>query len=248
MCGLKATQVRSLRVEFLETNKNKNPGVRCMQSHLDQCRHNMVEQQVRPWDVLDDKVLNTLQFIPRDQYVPSQYTDLAYADTAIPLNAQQYMMHPILEGRLLQLLDIQPEDKVLEIGTGSGFLTACLANLAGHVDSVEIDAELAESATQRLQKHAIDNVNIRCGNGLELANPNIKYDVIVLTGSVSEAPENLKQALTPKGRIFVVSGAAPAMQARILTRTTENDWADEVFFETVLPPLVHGEAKPTFTF
>jgi protein-L-isoaspartate(D-aspartate) O-methyltransferase len=208
----------------------------------------MVEQQVRPWDVLDDRVLHTLQAIPRDLYVPSQYTSLAYADTAIPLNTQQCMMHPIIEGRLLQLLEIQPEDNVLEIGTGSGFLTACLASLACHVESVEIDAELAEAAKQRLQKHDIQNVSISCGNGLQLANPNIKYNVIVLTGSVSEIPQNLKQALAPKGRMFVVSGAAPAMQAQVLTRTTENDWANEIVFETVLASLTHGEAKPGFTF
>jgi len=219
-----------------------------MQSHLDQCRHNMVEQQVRPWDVLDDKVLNTLQKIPRDQFVPTQYTNLAYADTAIPLNAQQHMMHPILEGRILQLLDIQAEDEVLEIGTGSGFLTACLANLACHVDSVEIDKDLAETAKQRLHKHTIENVAVSCGNGLELSNPNKKYDVIVLTGSVCDIPEQLKQALTPNGRLFAVTGSAPAMQAHVLTRTTENDWADEVVFETVVQALTHGETKPSFNF
>jgi len=219
-----------------------------MQSHLDQCRYNMVEQQVRPWDVLDDKVLNTLEQIPRDQYVPSQYSNLAYADTAIPLNNQQHMMHPILEGRILQLLDIQPEDNVLEVGTGSGFLTACLAHLACHVESVEIDADLAEAAQQRLQKHAIQNVSISCGNGLELNNPNIKYNVIVLTGSVSEVPEKFTQSLAQNGRMFVVTGSAPAMQAHVITRTGDNCWADESIFETVLQPLVHGEARPKFNF
>jgi len=219
-----------------------------MQSHLDQCRYNMVEQQVRPWDVLDDKVLKTLEQIPRDQYVPEQYANLAYADTAIPLNDQQKMMHPILEGRLLQLLDIQPEDNVLEIGTGSGFVTACLAHLACHVESIEIDADLAEAAQQRLQQHSINNVTINCGNGLELSNPNIKYDVIALTGSVSEIPEQFKQSLAQNGRMFVVTGTAPAMQAHVITRTDDNSWADETIFETVLQPLTHGEAKPDFSF
>ena len=219
-----------------------------MQSHLDQCRYNMVEQQVRPWDVLDDKVLNTLEQIPRDQYVPSQYTNLAYADTAIPLNDQQKMMHPILEGRLLQLLDIQPEDNVLEIGTGSGFVTACLAHLACHVESIEIDTELAEAAQQRLQQHSINNVTISCGNGLEPGNPNIKYNVIVLTGSVSEIPQQLKQMLAQNGRMFVVVGSAPAMQAHIITRIDDDNWADETIFETVLQPLTYGEARPAFNF
>jgi len=219
-----------------------------MQSHLDQCRYNMVEQQVRPWDVLDNKVLNTLEQIPRDQYVPSQYANLAYADTAIPLNDQQKMMHPILEGRLLQLLDIQPEDNVLEIGTGSGFVTACLANLACHVESIEIDADLAEAAQQRLQQHSINNVTISCGNGLELHNPNIKYNVIVLTGSVSEIPQQLKRSLVHNGRMFVVTGSAPAMQAHVISRTDDNNWEDETIFETVLQPLTYGESKPTFNF
>jgi len=219
-----------------------------MQSHLDQCRYNMVEQQVRPWDVLDDKVLNTLEQIPRDQYVPSQYTNLAYADTAIPLNDQQKMMHPILEGRLLQLLDIQPEDNVLEIGTGSGFVTACLAHLACHVESIEIDAELAAAAQQRLQQHSILNATVSCGNGLELNNPNIKYNVIVLTGSVNEIPQQLKQALAQNGRMFIVTGSAPAMQAHVIRRTDDNNWEDDIVFETVLQPLTYGEAKPTFNF
>ncbi len=121
-----------------------------MQSHLEQSHYNMVEQQIRPWDVLDSKVLNTLEQIPRDAYVPSKYTNLAYADTAIPLNSEQHMMHPILEGRILQLMDIQPEDNILEIGTGSGFLTACLAQLGCHVDSIEIDQKLFQQAEKVL--------------------------------------------------------------------------------------------------
>jgi len=219
-----------------------------MQSHLDECRHNMVEQQVRPWDVLDDKVLNTLEQIPRDKFVPSQYINLAYADTAIPLNDQECMMHPVVEGRLLQLLNIQPEDDVLEIGTGSGFLTACLANLACHVDSIEIDSTLAEAAQQRLAEQSIQNVNIRTGDGLAPSDSDKKYDVIVLTGSVSEVPEQFKQALEINGRMFVVTGSAPAMQAHLITRTSESDWSDEVIFETVLQSLIHGEAKPDFSF
>ena len=219
-----------------------------MQSHLDECRHNMVEQQVRPWDVLDDKVLNTLQKIPRDQFVPDQYKNLAYADTAIPLNDQQHMMHPVVEGRILQLLDIQPEDDVLEIGTGSGFLTACLANLGCHVDSIEIDEALADTARKNLAQQSIENVNLSTGDGLEFSDSSKKYDVIVLTGSVSEIPENLMQALSINGRMFVVTGSAPAMQAHLLTRSSENNCCDDIIFETVLQALVHGEAKPDFEF
>lgn len=219
-----------------------------MSSHLDQCRYNMVEQQVRPWDVLDDKVLNTLEIIPRDQYVPAQYLNLAYADTAIPLNDSQNMMHPIIEGRLLQLLDIQPEDNILEIGTGSGYLTACLANMACHVESVEIDEGLANRAAQILLEQGVFNINLSCSNGLALADMNEKYNIIVLTGAINDIPQAFKNALTVNGRMFAVEGSAPAMTAHIITRTGDNEWSDEIVFETVLKPLIHGEKKPEFKF
>lgn len=217
-----------------------------MPSHLDQCRYNMVEQQVRPWDVLDDNVLHILETIHRDQYVPAQYLNLAYADTAIPLNDSQEMMHPIIEGRLLQLLDIQAEDDVLEIGTGSGYLTACLANLACHVDSVEIDETLAKQAAQTLLEQGVFNIGLSCADGLDLPDTNKKYNVIVLTGSVTEIPMVFKKALADNGRMFVVAGSAPVMTAHIIRRTGDNEWSDETIFETVLKPLVHGEQKPEF--
>ncbi len=218
-----------------------------MQSHLEQCRQNMVEHQVRPWDVLDDKVLETLNQVPRDHYVPDQYRNLAYADTAIPLNATQFMMHPVVEGRLLQALDIQPDDAILEIGTGSGYLTACMAHLGNQVDSIEIDEALAKSAETKLQQQGVNNVSLSCGNGLEVA-ADKRYDVIAVTGSVGEIPSQLKEALNINGRMFIVDGEAPAMQAHLITRTGDNDWADQVLFETVLETLVHGEKPASFEF
>ncbi len=219
-----------------------------MPSHLDQCRYNMVEQQVRPWDVLDDKVLNVLEKIPRDQYVPEKYKGLSYADTAIPLNATQKMMHPIIEGRILQLLNIQPEDDVLEIGTGSGYLTACLASLACHVDSIEIDEELLDLAAKTLLAQGILNVNLSCDNGLKLSNADKKYNIVVLTGAVNQIPQAFRNALAIHGKMFVVAGKSPVMEAHIITRKNNNEWKDEVIFETELTPLVHGEQKPEFTF
>ena len=219
-----------------------------MPSHLDQCRYNMVEQQVRPWDVLDDNVLNTLESIHRDQYVPAQYLNLAYADTAIPLNKTANMLHPIIEGRLLQLLDIQPEDDVLEVGTGSGYLTACLASLACHVDSVEIDESLAKQAAQILLEQGVFNISLSCADGLDLPETNKKYNIIVLSGSVGEIPMAFKKALADNGKMFVVVGDAPVMTAHIIRRTGDNEWSDETIFETVLKPLVHGEQKPEFKF
>ena len=218
-----------------------------MQSHLEQCRHNMVEQQVRPWDVLDSKVLNTLDQIPRDQYVPRQYVNLAYADTAIPLNDNACMMHPVMEGRLLQSLDIQPDEKILEVGTGSGYLTACLAHLGGHVDSIEIDEALANQATQTLQQQGISNASVSSGSGLDISATN-RYDVIALTGSTTEVPENLKLALRKNGRMFVISGHSPVMIARLVTRTGDNDWSIIDLFDTDLPALAHGETAEEFKF
>jgi len=219
-----------------------------MSSHLEQARYNMVEQQVRPWDVLNDKVLNTLETIPRDQYVPAQYLNLAYADTAIPLNESQKMLHPIIEGRILQLLNIQPEDDVLEIGTGSGYLTACIANLACHVESIEIDEALAKRAAQTLLEQGIFNISLSIGDGLESSAINKKYNHIILTGAVADIPQSLKNALKDKGKMFVVTGNAPAMTAHIITRTADDKWSDEVVFETVIKPLVHGEKKAEFKF
>lgn len=233
---------------FKRTKSANTLGEYNMPSHLEQCRYNMVEQQVRPWDVLDNKVLDTLEQIPRDQYVPTQYTNLAYADTAIPLNDTQSMMHPVIEGRLLQLLDIQAKDNILEIGTGSGYLTACLAHLGNHVDSVEIDETLANKAAQTLLEQGIFNISLSCANGLELPDSRQQYNVIVLTGSVSEVPGVFKNALAINGRLFVVDGKAPAMQAHLITRKSETEWVDTCVFETVLQPLLHGEPAPVFQF
>lgn len=219
-----------------------------MQSHLEQCRQNMVEHQVRPWDVLDDKVLNILEQVPRDQFVPEKYQNLAYADTAIPLNSQVTMMHPVVEGRILQAVNIQPEDNILEIGTGSGYLSACLAHLGSHVDSFEIDTQLAQQARSSLQNAGYDNVAVIDGNGLEASNLNKRYDAIAVTGSVCDIPDELKLAMNIGGRMFIVSGNAPAMQAHILTRTAERDWSDIVLFETVQDRLVSGEKAPCFEF
>ncbi len=218
-----------------------------MQSHLEQCRHNMVEQQVRPWDVLDDRVLDTLTDVPRDQYVPAKYRNLAYADTAIPLGENAAMMHPVVEGRLLQALTIQPEDMILEIGTGSGYLTACLANLGCHVDSIEISQTLATEAEKKLQQQGVNNAEVKCGNGLALE-ADKQYDVIVVTGSISEVSDDLLNALKPMGRMFVVTGNAPAMDAHLITRSGENDWADQILFETVQSRLEHGEKPAEFKF
>lgn len=217
-------------------------------NNLHQAHHNMVEQQVRPWDVLDDRVLQTLTQLSRSEYVPVIYKALAYADTAIPLAHGEVMMHPVVEGRMLQSLNIQALDDVLEIGTGTGYVTACLARLAAHVDSIDIHDDFTQAATIRLKAHGITNVTLTTGDATLGPVAGKTWDVIVFTGAVNEVPQAYKQALRMHGRLFVITGEDPVMQARIITRTGENAWADHVLFETSLRPLQHAEKKKQFVF
>ncbi|MFW2373850.1 MAG: protein-L-isoaspartate O-methyltransferase family protein [Gammaproteobacteria bacterium] len=211
-------------------------------------RHNMVEQQVRPWEVLNPIVLNTLEQIPRENFVPSQYKNLAYADTEIPLGNGFGMMHPVVEGRILQLLDIQPQEDILEIGTGSGFLTACLGHLGHHVTSIEIDETLSQTAAERLVEHGILNVSLVVDDATNTDNLNQQYDVIAITGAMYELPIVFKQALKPGGRLFVITGESPTMEARLITRTDEDSWSDQMIFEYDLKPLIHAEKGKQFIF
>ena len=217
-------------------------------NNLHQAHHNMVEQQVRPWDVLDDRVLQTLTRVSRADYVPTAYQSLAYADTAIPLAHNEIMTHPIVEGRMLQALNIQPMDAVLEIGTGSGYLTACLAHLASHVESIDIHPEFTQAAAVKLKAHNIYNVTLHTGDAMIGPAAEKNWDVIVFTGSVNEIPIAYKSALRINGRMFVIAGDAPVMQARLITRTGDQAWADHVLFETSLQSLRHAEKKKQFVF
>ena len=215
---------------------------------LAQARHNMVEQQVRPWDVLDSKVLDILERMPRDAFTPEAYQGLAYADTKIPLGNGHFMMHPILEGRLLQALDLQPEDRVLEIGTGSGYLTACLAKLADHVDSVEIDRELASRAGTNLLSEGATNVALIVADGVKDFDTSQKYDAIAVTGSMVALPDKFREALNVGGRLFVILGEDPAMQAHLITRTDESSWSDQILFETSVKALDNAGKPKQFVF
>ncbi len=217
-------------------------------SNFDLARENMVEHQIRPWDVVEPNVLDTLASIKRDAFVPAALQNLAYADTAIPLNENAYMMHPVVEGRLLQALDIQARDEILEIGTGSGYLTACLAHMGAHVDSYEIDADLASKAEDTLHKQHIYNVNIIAEDGVSNFTSRKTYNVIAITGSMSDVSEAHKQALAVGGRLFVITGDAPAMSAHLITRTDANNWTDKTLFETVVAPLQHATKDEIFSF
>jgi len=209
-------------------------------SQMNQAHFNMVHQQVRPWEVLDPQVIYALEQTPREIFVPPEYQNSAYAELEIPLGHDQQMMRPALAARMIQALGLTGNDTVLEIGTGSGFVTALLARLAKQVYSVDIYAELVDKARERLTTLGIVNVTLECGDAARGWERHAPYDVIVLTGSVLELPETLRASLTIGGRLFAVVGAPPIMEAKLLTRIEENAYAQEEIFETVLSPLVNS--------
>jgi len=211
-------------------------------------RFNMVEQQVRPWEVFDRRVLDLIENLPRDAFVPEQYRGLAYADIEISIGYGQHMMFPRVEARMLQALNVQPGDKVLEIGTGSGYVTACLAHLGGQVTSLEIHPELMERAQMTLDANAITDVQLHCRNALDEVIEGEPFDVIAITGSLPFLPESLRQQLTVGGRMFVVAGQAPVMEAELVTRVSGDAWSSEGLFETVLRPLEQAPHPNHFKF
>lgn len=220
------------------------------ENNIEQARFNMVEQQIRPWDVLDQQVLDTLSTVPREAFVPDAYRNLAFADTELPLGHGEQMMKPVIEGRMLQALDVEATDKVLEIGTGSGFITACLAELSHQVISIEIQPELAKQATTKLAAQEITNAAVKIGDGLATAHTHGTFDVIAITGSLPQtaASDDLKALLNIGGRMFVVIGQGVVMEACLITRTGENQWTNEVLFETELPPLANTSTTNPFQF
>lgn len=215
--------------------------------NMEQARHYMIEQQIRPWDVLEPRVLELLRVVRREQFVPADSKALAFVDTEIPLGYGASMWQPKLEARAVQALKLQPTDTVLEIGTGSGHLTALLARLAAHVTSVEIEPELSTQASRHLATHNIDNVTLQVGDAAQ-GWGEAEYDAIVLTASVPVLPEAFKQQLKVGGRLFAIVGDAPAMQALRVTRTAADAFDSEVLFETVVAPLRNAVQPQRFVF
>jgi protein-L-isoaspartate(D-aspartate) O-methyltransferase len=213
----------------------------------DYARLQMVNQQVRGWNVYDERVLDMLRELPRERFVPAGYETLAFADLEIPLGHGETMMTPTIEGRMLQALGLEGNEKVLEIGTGSGFITACLARLSDHVTSVDIHGDFVTSATQKLEQLAIDNVNLMQMDAMAQL-PDGPFDAIAVTGSVQYFDPRFVEALSNNGRLFIVEGHAPAMEAKLVRRTDEHDWQTISLFETMLKPLVHGALPPQFDF
>jgi protein-L-isoaspartate(D-aspartate) O-methyltransferase len=216
-------------------------------------RRNMLAQQVRPWGVLDDRVLEAMQHVPREDFVPSRYRNLAFTDLELPIGHDQVMMAPKLAGRMLQALNVQPTNRVLEVGTGTGYTAALLARLAdqGHVYSVDIHADFTTAARQRLASHGISNATLETGNAVNGWDAHEPYDAIAITGSLpvlADGFQRFRDSLAVGGRLFVVVGEAPSMEAILITRTGESEWRSEGLFETVLPALEHAVRPQRFVF
>ena len=215
---------------------------------LETARFNMVAQQIRPFEVIDERVLNALQRVPRERFVGDEYQGLAFADVAVPLADGQQMMKPVQEAHLLQAVNVQPGDSVLEIGTGSGFITACLAHLGGVVTSYEIRPALSKSAAERLNALHVNNVELVAGDGLHASLAPNRFKVIAVTRSLPSYPTFLEDLLAPGGRLFVVVGEGPAMTAMLTTRNADGEIWQEKLFETVLPPLDNAPQPDHFVF
>ena len=207
----------------------------------------MVVQQVRVGHVADRRVLEIMSEVPREEFVPERYRELAFADTSIPLPHGQFMLHPALEGQLLQALDLDPGDRVLEIGTGSGFMTACLARLAREVVTVDIFEDLVEAARGKLAAQKVHNVEFETGDLFEKQFTG-HYDAIAVTGSVPEYDDRMEAWLKPGGKLFVVVGQVPLMKAQRITRIDDSVCTTETLFETVLLPLIQRQRVAAFRF
>ncbi len=209
-------------------------------------RQQMVKQQVRVWDVFDQAVLNVLGNVAREQFVPAGCEDVAYADTEIPLPYGQVMLRPIIEGRLLQALALGASDEVLEIGTGTGYLTACLASMSASVSSIDIHEEFVAAANRNLETAEINNVSVQCMDAMaEL--PDGKFDAIAVTGSVPRIDDRFVAALKPGGRLFLVVGESPAMSALLITHDG-GELQQSALFETDIPALKNSAKESVFSF
>jgi protein-L-isoaspartate(D-aspartate) O-methyltransferase len=213
--------------------------------NLEAARAQMLGQQLRAWEVLDDRVLRAVEQSPRERFVPEEYRELAFADTEIPIGHDQSMMAPKIEGRLLQALQVEPIDDVLEIGTGTGFLTACLSRLARRVWSVDIFPDFVEAARAKLAQDDVRNVEVATADALSLEQPET-FDAIAVTASVPVLEDHFVRMLRPQGRLFIVVGRPPVMEARLITRAANGDVLSQDLFETVLTPLINAERPEPF--
>lgn len=217
-----------------------------MSLNIELARHNMIEQQVRPWDVLDSRVLEALSAIRREDFVPAAQRNLAFADVDLPLGHDEVMLRPVIEGRLLQAALPTKEESVLEVGTGSGFFTACLARLAGRVASLDINADFIEAATLRLHAANVRNVTLENIDAVRDFKANEAYDVMVVTGAAYDLPPQWRGLVRPGGRIIALIGESPAQRAMLFSRGADR-WSELSLFETDLPYLRHAEPPARFS-
>lgn len=215
--------------------------------NIEKARFNMIEQQIRPWDVLDARVLELLNQVRRELFVAPANKALAFVDIEIPLSNGVFMWQPKVEARALQALNLKSSDRVLEVGTGSGYLTALMAKLAAQVTSVEIEPELSAFAARNLASHHFDNITLQVGDASHLWGE-AEYDAIVLTGSVPMVPEAYKNQLKLGGRLFVVVGDAPAMKAQLIIRAGVDEYVSTTLFETSIAPLKNAQQPQRFVF
>jgi protein-L-isoaspartate(D-aspartate) O-methyltransferase len=215
--------------------------------HMADASEQMIEQQVRAWDVLEARVLDVMRQIPRELFVPQGQRYRAHADVEVPLARGQHMLRPSVAGRLLQALLPQPGETVLQIGAGTGFVTACLRAMAAQVRSLEIFPELADAARTNLAALGMRDVEVLDADALNF-DSGARYGAIALTASLPLYDARFERMLTPGGRLFVVVGAAPVMDARLVRRTAADAWSVESLFETVIDPLVNAVRPPGFTF
>ncbi len=215
---------------------------------VERARFNMVEQQIRPWEVLDQEVLDLLFAVRREEFVPAQYRSLAFVDMEIPLGHGETMLAPRLEARMLQELAVRPGDRILEVGTGSGYMTALLAKRGAHVTSVEIIPEFSAQAAARLDAHGITNVTLEVGDAARGWDRHAPYDVIVLTGSVPVLADAFRRSLNPGGRLLAVVGEAPVMEARLIVCADSGACNALGLFETCIPALRNAPQPERFVF
>jgi len=214
--------------------------------NIELARHNMIEQQVRPWDVLDPRVLEAMASVKREDFVPAAHRQLAFADLPLPLPHGESMLKPVVEGRLLQALALEPGEEVLEIGTGAGYVTACLAHLARAVTSIDIHEDFIAAARARLDAAGIGNVRLERADALSWQ-PGRQFDAIAVTAAVASIPEAWAGWLRPGGRMFVVRGQSPVQEAVRATRRGETLHLESLF-ETDIPYLLGAAPAPAFTF
>ena len=216
-------------------------------SAIEQNRFNMIEQQIRTWEVLDPEVLNLLHQVPREKFVPAQYQGVAFADTEIPLHDDVCMLAPKLEARLIQSLSLQKEDHVLVVGSGSGYLTALVASVVKNVVSVDINPYFSKLAKQNCEKLKLNNIEFVTGDASLGWLKKQPYDAILFAGSLPQEPEGIRDQLKLKGRLLIILGLAPSMHATLITRISDQDFEKEVLFETVVPSL-RVQHENTFIF